>query len=680
VSTVTDPATEPAQAQPGRGDRFRLVALSFLLLFLELALIRWSGANIVHLSFFANFVLLGSFLGIGLGFLRANRKLNLFPYAPIVLAALVAFIRFFPVQIKSSNNTDLIYFGRLEETGLPREITLTVVFLVVAAVMAFIAEGVARTFKKFEPLDAYRLDLIGSVLGIIGISVLAFLGAPPLVWGAVAGVGIVYFAFQGTARPIQVLQVLSLVAIVVMLAFESFAGGVRWSPYYKIETETSAALDGQSLISVNGVSHQANLESTENPLYNAVYDQLAKKRLDNVLIIGAGGGNDVSVALAQGAKHVDAVEIDRELQQLGEETHPDKPYDDPRVDVHINDGRAFLESTDTKYDLILFALPDSITLVPGQASVRLESFLFTTEALEAAKERLKPDGVFSMYNYYREDWLLDRFANELEQVFGNTPCLESFGDVGKLAVLVDASRQRNLNCASEWAAAGVVPEESTDDHPFPYLRTRSLPSLYTVTILLILAASLILVRLVGGPLKTIGGYLDLFFMGVAFLLLETKSVVQFALLFGTTWFVNALVFLGILVTVLIAVEISRRVTFKRPAWLYLVLLATIAVAWAIEPGSLLSLSPVPRFLAAVAIAFAPILIANLVFTQRFKDVGSSTTAFGANLLGAMVGGVLEYIALITGYRMLLLVVALAYGAAFFFGRSHLARRRAVPVG
>ena len=59
----------------------RLVALSFLMLFVELALIRWTGSNVLHLSYFSSFVLLGSFLGIGIGFLRADRERDLFPYA-----------------------------------------------------------------------------------------------------------------------------------------------------------------------------------------------------------------------------------------------------------------------------------------------------------------------------------------------------------------------------------------------------------------------------------------------------------------------------------------------------------------------------------------------------------------------------------------------------------------------
>ena len=90
------------------------------------------------------------------------------------------------------------------------------------------------------------------------------------------------------------------------------------------------------------------------------------------------------------------------------------------------------------------------------------------------------------------------------------------------------------------------------------------------------------------------------------------------------------------------------------------------------PGDLLlDLSPVPRFVAGVTIAFLPIFLANLLFAVRFKGVGASTTAFGANLLGAMVGGALEYLALILGFNALLVVVALCYGLALLTGRKHL---------
>src|SRR2546430_12108278 len=114
----------------------RLALLSFLMLFVELALIRWAGANVLYLSYFSNFVLLASFLGIGLGFLRARSRTSLFPLAPVALAALVAFVLAFPVQIDRSGS-ELIYFGALDQaqTGLPIWVTLPLLFLAVAGVM-----------------------------------------------------------------------------------------------------------------------------------------------------------------------------------------------------------------------------------------------------------------------------------------------------------------------------------------------------------------------------------------------------------------------------------------------------------------------------------------------------------------------------------------------------------------
>lgn len=191
-----------------------------------------------------------------------------------------------------------------------------------------------------------------------------------------------------------------------------------------------------------------------------------------------------------------------------------------------------------------------------------------------------------------------------------------------------------------------------------------MPGFYALTLVLILLASVVLVRVAGGPPSRMRPYVDLFFMGAAFLLLETKSVVQFALLFGTTWFVNALVFAGVLVAVLGAVEVARRIRITRPARLYAGLLAALAVAWAVPQGFLLDVPVGVRFVAAVALAFTPIFLANLVFAERFEQVGSSTAAFGANLLGAMVGGLLEYAALVVGYRSLLVLTALLYGLAF----------------
>jgi hypothetical protein len=217
---------------------------------------------------------------------------------------------------------------------------------------------------------------------------------------------------------------------------------------------------------------------------------------------------------------------------------------------------------------------------------------------------------------------------------------------------------------------------ATDDHPFPYLQHNTIPGTYKWMLGLILLGSLLLIRVGGGSFKRMGGYIDLAFMGAAFLLLETKNVVQFALLFGTTWFVNSLVFGGVLIAVYLAVETANRIKLPPPGVLYALLIAALALAWVVPQESILGLAAVPRFLAGSALAFAPVFFANLIFAQRFSNVETSNTAFAANLFGAMVGGALEYLALITGYRFLLIVIGVLYGLAFV--TTLLLRRRSWP--
>jgi len=174
----------------------------------------------------------------------------------------------------------------------------------------------------------------------------------------------------------------------------------------------------------------------------------------------------------------------------------------------------------------------------------------------------------------------------------------------------------------------------------------------------------VFVRVGGGSFRPMFRYADLFFMGAAFLLLETKSVVQFALLFGTTWFVNSLVFVGVLLFVLLAIEVERKIRIARPRLLLGILFLGLLVGWLIPTGALLGLPIVPRLLAAIALAFFPIFVANLIFAERFRDTTDPPAAFGANLLGAMVGGTLEYVSLLTGFRALLVLVAVLYGVAY----------------
>ena len=382
TAETSTPQTRP-QPREDRRAVVRLLLSSSLMLFLELALIRWLGANVVHLSYFSNFVLLGSFLGIGAGFLISRKSWSIWPASLPLLTALVVAVLTFPVTIQRSGS-DVIYFTSLEVDGPPAWVALPIVFVLVAVILAGPAEIVGRCFGRLPPLSAYRYDLIGSLLGIAAFTALSFLRTPSVAWGAIACLLYVVLA-RGTVW--RLVGVAFSVVVVGMLLMETMATGVSWSPYYKVTTEeVGSADDGFLLIKANGVPHQLmapaqwKLEQGER-IYATPYLRLPDNALGDVLVVGAGSGSDVAIALREGARHVDAVDIDPRILEIGAEQNIDRPYSDDGVTTHTNDGRAFLEGADRKYyDLVLFALPDSLTLVSGASQIRLESFQFNEEA------------------------------------------------------------------------------------------------------------------------------------------------------------------------------------------------------------------------------------------------------------------------------------------------------------
>jgi hypothetical protein len=669
TARTADAAGQPeAAGQPGhpaaetRAEQIRLGFASFLMLFVELALIRWVTSNNVYVTKATNFVLLASFLGIGIGFLNARSRRDYLRWTPVVLLALVGFVLGFPVILATLSGPHP-YQGLRGSAALPQPVSLSVIFLLATAVMAGLGQGVARIFTRFRPLNAYRLDVAGSIAGIAVFSLLSFFNQPPATWGFIACGGVVLML----APKVRWWQVGAALVIVTLLCLESFVPNQTWSPYNKLSVEARGGRGPALYVSANNIPYQAARSLAvlrqQKPFYFYPYLHIPKSDLKNVLIIGAGTGNDTAVALAEGAQHIDAVEIDPQLLHIGHEQNPARPFDSSRVTLHSADGREFLQDTNKRYNLILFALPDSLEAVSGQSAIRLESFLLTAQSVVTVKKHLVPGGTFAMYNYYAP-FLLNRYANTIESAFGREPCQNVGPPLGgrRLAVLTAHLDAPVPNCSSYWRGRHVAP--ATDDHPFPYLPTPGIPAPYLWMLGAILLASLLLIRIGGGSLAGMHRYVDLAFMGAAFMLLETKNIVQFALLFGTTWFVNSLVFAGVLIAVYLAVETARRVRLPRPAVLYALLIASLALTWLIPPDAPLSLPVVPRFLAASALAFAPIFLANLVFAQRFADVESSGTAFAANLLGAIFGGTLEYLALLTGYRFLLIVVGVLYGLAF----------------
>jgi SAM-dependent methyltransferase len=657
-----------------RGNRVRLVLTSGSLLFVELLLIRWIPSEVRYIGFFSNFLLMASFLGIGVGILLGRRRelatIALFPFLLLAVVALVTSLEW-NVQIRSQ---DEIFFG-LAENRAPETnfLVLPLMFTLVTAVMATLAIPLGPLLRSMPPLQAYGWDIVGSMLGIAGFTALSAAGTSPIVWFTVLAVLVSLVAIGSDLGWLRVPALGALLLVVALVV-----GGSRvdeiWSPYYRINTYLGG--NGHLYVNVNGIPHQAlhPVDSEKEPFYDQLYLWFPGRTYDDVLIVGAGSGSDAAIALAHGAGHVDAVEIDRAIQKLGIDRHPNRPYQDPRVTRHENDGRAYLRGTDARYDLVIFALPDSLTLISSTANIRLESFLFTEQAFAAVRDHLKPGGIFVLYNYYREDWLIAKLARMLDDTFEGEPILRLYN--ARMATLAAGPAVAALGSAGPPgdtvdpipAIGEPEPTSATDDWPFLYLRTPFIAGHYLAALalaLLIAVAGVSGAARVGSvPLRRFSPHF--FVLGAAFLLLETRSLVSFSLLFGSTWLVNAMAFFAILASVLLAIVVNARWRLRRPWVLYGLLFAALLVAFALPPESLLIDPPWLRYALAAGVAFAPVFLANLVFTYSFRDTPTADMAFASNLLGAMVGGALEYVALLSGYRFLLVIVAALYALAWLF--------------
>jgi SAM-dependent methyltransferase len=671
------------------GNGVRLFLTSGTLLFVELLVIRWIPANVIYVSYFSNFLLMASFLGIGLGILlgRAKPRLAISPTTAL-LFALVALVLTRQLNIQFEPG-EAVFHGLTPNSRADTNfLLLPLLMVLVVALMTTLALPLGGLLRAMPPLRAYAIDIAGSLVGIASFGLMSAAGFEPLVWFSFAALLLVLLSLGRGVTAWSAVPAIWMVGV-LLLVWRVGTGTEMWSPYYRLtafDATGAADLDrpgstqGIVQLYVNGVPHQSMLDaelSSQVPLYGQVYRWFPERTFENVLIVGAGTGTDVALALSRGAGRVDAVEIDPRIAEIGRGFHPDRPYDDPRVRLHVDDGRAFLRRSVDRYDLILFALTDSLTLVSSTGNVRLESFLFTEQAMASARDHLAPDGVFVMYNYYRESWLVSKLHDMAGTVFGHEPVLRLDARGSGAAVMaagpgvVDATAAGALGDQVDEPSSidGPSPTRATDDWPFLYLRNPAIPWYYVVALGILLAGAVVAValasRVTGLSLRR--GFSPHFFvLGIAFLLLETRSLVTFSLLFGTTWNVNVLVFFAILLSVLVAIGISARFPMRRPRPLYVGLFGTLALAFLLPPEQLLIDPPALRYAVAGALAFAPILFANLVFAHSFRDTAAADMAFASNLLGAMVGGALEYVALLSGYQALLILVAALYVLAYLF--------------
>ena len=445
-----------------------------------------------------------------------------------------------------------------------------------------------------------------------------------------------------------------------------------WSPYYKITMRNLPG--GGKILNVNNIGHQTMQPIEKKELfYHVPYTSFNHDHFKSALIIGAGSGTDTSFALHYGVERITAVEIDPEIYALGKKYHPLRPYDSPRVKMHINDARAFLRNDRNTYDLIIYALPDSLTLTSSFANLRLESFLFTVESFRSTKARLARGGLLVLYNYYREEWLIDKIAQMLEMVFGYPPVVVSYGGGSRAAIFMIGEKLADLKSPLAMRPETARLKPATDEWPFLYMRSPVISPVFIKALLMLAILSIVLVAAViftGAPDGGRGRFFfrgHFFFMGMAFMLLETMSVVRFSLLFGSTWMVNSLVFFSVLGMVLLAIWLSARRTVKRLWLLYAALFVILLLNFIVPLEALLAENPLLRFLLSSLMIFSPVFIANLIFAQTFKgEEGAAAVSLASNILGSLFGGMFEYASLAVGYKDLVIFVALFYALSFLF--------------
>jgi hypothetical protein len=680
----------------------RLLLASFLTLFAELAFIRWIAVEVRVFAYFKNLALLLCFVGFGLGCALAHRALRwsagLAAFLGLVLVLRLPwrhgmFLETLSQTLGAAPDVEIWGAGNVWNWAhfLLAALLAETLFLLLVSIFVPLGQIVSRQMDSApRPLPAYSINLIGSLAGILVFLGVSRLMLPPSIW---LGSVLVGFALLQVRSSDRILLFSLLVPLFLLVHDPATPNHYSiWTPYQQIDYSRFYAANGDFVtghVLVNHVGYQSIVDLSE--AFLAHHPDLLKEPPDEnpynlpfrfaepspeVMIVGAGTGNDVAASLRHESSSVDAVEIDPAILALGKREHPERPYDSPRVSVQLNDARAFLKRTERRYDLILFGLLDSHTQLSDYSNMRIDNFVYTEESFREAKERLKPTGVVFVKFLVNHPWMARRLSDMLERTFGKPPLVfraeSSYTAFATCFVISPSARVEEVLAADARLAAFVeknriVPEVAgvpltTDDWPYLYQKGHWIPSTYfSVSVLVILLTFGLYLQI--PEARRQAPSLFFFSMGAGFLLLETQVISRLALYFGTTWEVNGIVISALLTALLVANVVIDRSRKPLPRhWVLIGLLAGLVLAYFL-PFDRIPSSPAIVGMLVATVFSVPVFFAGLLFSQEFRTVASPSAAIGANVLGAVAGGLLENLSLLIGLRALLLVTVGLYAIA-----------------
>ncbi len=652
------------------------VVFAALALFLEMSLIRWTAYR--WLANYRNLVLLGCFLGLGLGFLTGRRRPALVPYLLPIIGLQYLQLRLV-IEIDQLPGTLPSYLP-----AAVGQVFISPYWQFLLVVIATLAPGqlVGALLARRSDLEGYGANLAGSVLGILAAYLLAAIWTSPATW-LIAVVLVAFWAFPGGST------VLSALVLGFCLQLSELSAPVEevvvYSPYQRLALRNKGfghnLGDGRVAVTANSAYYQSfpvidtrrvyeNLD-VQHRIPNAdlgpIRNQLTGTR---VLALGAGAGANVTQLLRAGVESVVAVDIDPVIVHFGRTLNADKPYQDPRVQVVVDDARAYLRGSKEKFDFIFFYWIDSHPGSSNSAGFRLDSFVYTRECFEQCKEHLNEGGRVLLYAWMTPMARLKIF-HTMKDVFGS-----------------DIKTYRVPPWEYQWLfAAGrgfesdpgpfAIPTELkgtlttrilTDDWPFLYLGEGS-PGFgrFLQFIAFVILVSVVGVKFSSSGKENLTGNirtLSVFFLfGVAFMLMETTLIMQLALLFGNTWQVVGQVVIAILLMAFAGnLMVQRRMLPLRPVIYASGLILTLILLWWFRAQDVVATLENTAYasIAYITLVSFPVFFSSVLFSMLLDGFPAVNEALGINLLGAMVGGCLEYIAMGAGYKALALTIPVIY--------------------